>query len=378
MSIAAHAPQPAPLPKLGAQTTQKALLDGLKFVAAAIPSRPPMQVLLGVKITASKTGVTLSTFDYDVSCTEVVHGHGQGEVLVRGRFLLDIVKMLDPGPVKLRTNNGQLIVEQGDLSYEIDVLALEDYPALPDTGPNVLATVTGADLVQLNRAAVAVGRDATLPVLTAICLDSSSGKLVSAATDRYRLAVLTTAIKAKKMGRLLIPYSVLGLIVKSFASEEAITLSVTPGSPMIAATAGTRRITARLMEGEFPKYESLLPAEDAFTAEATVNVANTARAVKQVALVGTRNEPVRLASVKGQLTVHAGQVNGGKAAKKLAEQVVGTDLTIGFNPDYLLAGLASSGTASRIQFVGATRPAVLSNPDDNTFRYLLMPVRFAS
>ena len=122
-------PKPA---SITATTEQKALLEGLKFVSAALPTRPAISVLLGVKITARVGGLTLNAYDLDMSVTEHVDGSGRGAVLAPGRLLLDLVRALDSGPLQLTTEGKQLVLTQGDMRFTVPLLPLADYPELPD------------------------------------------------------------------------------------------------------------------------------------------------------------------------------------------------------------------------------------------------------
>ena len=134
-------PKPA---SITATTEQKALLEGLKFVSAALPTRPAISVLLGVKITARVGGLTLNAYDLDMSVTEHVDGSGRGAVLAPGRLLLDLVRALDLGPLQLTTEGKQLVLTQGDMRFTVPLLPLADYPELPDlTGAAHFATLSG-------------------------------------------------------------------------------------------------------------------------------------------------------------------------------------------------------------------------------------------
>ena len=139
-----------------------------------------------------------------------------------------------------------------------------------------------------------------------------------------------------------------------------------------------RRTTTRLLDGEFPKYRSLLPSETLATA--VVVTADLIETVKRVALVAERNTPVRLDFGAGEVTLRAGTVDEAQATETLECTFDGDPLDIAFNPQYLLDGLAALDAAdTRLSFTQSTLPAVLSGAGDNDveYRYLLMPVRLA-
>jgi DNA polymerase-3 subunit beta len=108
-------------------------------------------------------------------------------------------------------------------------------------------------------------------------------------------------------------------------------------------------------------------------------------AVKRVALVAERNTPVRLRFTDGQVAIEAGTGDDAQASEAVESTLTGPEIEIAFNPQFLLDGLGAVGTPfTRLSFTQASRPAVLSGQDeldgeaDTSYRYVLMPVRFAS
>ncbi len=141
---------------------------------------------------------------------------------------------------------------------------------------------------------------------------------------------------------------------------------------------GARRTTTRLLGGEFPRYEALLPAHVNSVAE--ISTSQLAEAVKRVALVAERNTAVRLAFTPGQLVLEAGTGDEAQAVDILEASYEGDDLSIAFNPQYLLDGLAAiDSDMARISFTEPGKPALITGkpaPDGQPdYRYLLMPIR---
>jgi len=139
-----------------------------------------------------------------------------------------------------------------------------------------------------------------------------------------------------------------------------------------------RQTTTRLLSGEYPKYQALLPSE--FSATAELAASAFAEAVKRVALVAERNTPVRLAFSAGQLVLEAGASEEAQAVEVLEAAFDGEDLQIAFNPQYLLDGIgAIDSDTARISFTSPTKPAVLTGKREREpdYRYVLMPIRSA-
>jgi DNA polymerase-3 subunit beta len=146
---------------------------------------------------------------------------------------------------------------------------------------------------------------------------------------------------------------------------------------IIGWDAGGRQTTTRLLGGEYPKYQALLPSE--FSATAELAVAPFAEAVKRVALVAERNTPVRLTFATEGLLLEAGAGDEALAMETVECDYDGEELRVNFNPSYLLDGLGAIGSdTALISFTTPTRPAVLTGKDGGDgYRYVLMPIRSA-
>jgi DNA polymerase-3 subunit beta len=164
-------------------------------------------------------------------------------------------------------------------------------------------------------------------------------------------------------------------------SAKVVELAIAPdGEKLIGFEAEGMRTTTRLLDGEFPKYRSLLPNESSTTA--IVDTAELVNAVKRVALVAERNTPIRMNFSNGEIHMRAGSGDDAQANEILEVEVEGGPIEIAFNPGYLLDGLnAIDAPKARFSFTLATKPAVITGvTNENTdvqadYRYLLMPVR---
>jgi DNA polymerase III subunit beta len=377
-----------------------ALADAVSWTARSLPARPPMQVLLGLLLDAGGPdgSLEISGFDYEVSSrvrldTTVAE---PGRVLVPGRLLADIVRALPAAPVELRLEGTRVVLTCGAARFTLPTLPVEDYPSLPDmpeTAGSLESDVFAGAVAQV---ALAAGRDDTLPVLTGVRLEIEDDALTLAATDRYRLAVRTLPWKPGTPGlstTALVPARTLADTAKALTSGPEVTLALssgTGGDGMIGFEAGGRRSTSRLLEGEFPKYRSLLPSESSAVAE--VSTAPFVEAVRRVALVAARNAPVRLGFVADGVVLEAGGADDAQASERLdcswEGPVSEEPFSIAFNPGYLLDGLSAvDADITTLSFTGPTRPAVLTSKRDDgasassasaaDYRYLLMPVRLS-
>jgi DNA polymerase-3 subunit beta len=362
-----------------------AFADAVAWTARSLPARPAVPVLGGVLLAVDGTELTVSGFDYEVSTQADVEVHTAtaGRALVSGRLLADITRALPPHPVDVAVDGPRVTIACGSTRFTLPTMPVEDYPTLP-TMPTTAGVVDSAQFAQaVQQVAVAAGRDDTLPMLTGVRLEIEGEQLRLAATDRYRLAVRELLWKPEQSGlavQVLIPARTLAESAKTLTTGSDVTLALSSGGAgegMIGFAGPSRRTTTRLLDAEFPKYRSLFPSE--FVSTVDVSVAPFVEAVKRVALVADRGMPVRLELSADGLSLTAGGDDEGRAEEQVEVSYGGEPLTVGFNPNFLLDGLAAvHASIARVSFTNATKPAVITGVDgDGTadYRYLIMPVR---
>lgn len=372
---------------------REALAEAVAWTARSLPPRPAVPVLGGVLLEVEDTNLSVSGFDYEVS-TQVdllVHSSSPGRALVSGRLLADITRALPAHPVDVEVDGPRVTISCGSARFTLPTMPVEDYPSLPSMPATVGTIPSDQFAAAVQQVAVAAGRDDTLPMLTGVRMEIDGEQITLAATDRYRLAVreLTWKPEQADMNQaVLIPAKTLAEAAKTLASDgPEVTLALSDGGAgegMIGFAGPGRRTTTRLLDAEFPRYQSLWPAE--FSGAADVPVAPLLEAVKRVALVAERGTPVRLAFEESQLTLSAGGDDEGRAEEGLEVALSGEPITVAFNPGYLLDGLSAlSADRAVLSFTTAAKPAVITGrgsgdqgdePAKSTeYRYLLMPVR---
>ncbi|NBP84741.1 MAG: DNA polymerase III subunit beta, partial [Mycobacteriaceae bacterium] len=250
--------------------TRDDFADAVAWAARSLPSRPTNPVLAGVLVTASDDGLTIASYDYDVSAEVQVPAEiaSTGTVLVSGKLLSDITRALPPKPVEVGVDGSRVLLNCGNARFSLPAMPVEDYPSLPE-----LPAETGlvpADLFAeaVGQVAVAAGRDDTLPMLTGIRVEISDDKVVLAATDRFRLAVrelnwsTPTAVEAA----VLVPARTLAEAAKAVSPGADVHLALGTGAEvgeekLLGIRSAGKRSTTRLLDAEFPKFRQLLPSE---------------------------------------------------------------------------------------------------------------------
>jgi len=366
------------------------LAEAVAWTARSLPARPPVPVLAGILLKAEEGALSLSGFDYEVSARVSVEAdvEDDGTVLVSGRLLADICRALPNRPVEISSDGVRVTVVCGSSRFTLHTLPVEEYPALPQM-PTATGTVPGEVFASAAaQVAIAAGRDDTLPVLTGVRIEIEGDTVTLASTDRYRFAVREFLWKPETpdiSAVALVPAKTLLDTAKSLTSGDTVALALSgsgAGEGLIGFEGAGRRTTTRLLEGDLPKYRTLFPTE--FNSVAVIETAPFVEAVKRVALVAERNTPVRLSFEQGVLILEAGSSDDAQAVERVDAQLDGDDISIAFNPTFLLDGLSAiDSPVAQLSFTTSTKPALLSGKPamdaeaDEAYKYLIMPVRLS-
>ncbi len=366
------------------QVERAELTDAVAWTARSLPARPPVAVLAGLLLDTTGDGLTLSGFDFEVAATATVAATvaESGRTVVSGRLLAEITRSLPTAPIECHSDGNRIVLTCGSSRFTLPTMQVEDYPQLPELPATAGRVQAGAFAQAVAQVVVAAGRDDTLPVLTGVRVEFDGDRLTLAATDRYRLAVreldwqreasdlpAAALVPARNVSEAARALGGGGDVVIALASGEG-------GESLMGFAGNARTTTTRLLDGEYPRYRSLMP--DHHDAAATVPTAALVDAVKRVSLVAQRTAPVRLSFSAGELLLEAGAGEDAQASEILEIGYEGEPLTIAFNPQFLLDGLGVLDDAqARLTFTDPKRPAVMSGASSSGYSYLLMPVRLS-
>ncbi|SOD84219.1 DNA polymerase III subunit beta [Streptomyces sp. Ag109_G2-15] len=360
------------------------LNEAVSWAARALPARTPVPVLGGLSLTAGAGRLAVSGFDFETAARVETDAETvtEGRVLVLGRRLLDICRVLPEGPVSCVLEGSRFTVEAGGARFGLSTLPYEEYPALPEAPPVYGGVDAAAFATAVGQVAVAAGRDDTLPVLTGIQLRLDGEEMVLSASDRYRYAVRRLEWKpeagpAWAAAEALLPARRLLELARSLARCGTVSIGLDPaegaGGGVVGFEGGRTRTVLRRLEGRLPGYGSLFELAGAAVAE--VECGALAEAVRRVAVVAEANSPVRLefSGEDGSVMVRAG-FGDDVAAQRLPAVLRGAgEVAVAFNPAYLVDALNSfEGPALRLELLGSGQRVLLG---DGGHQHLLMSVK---
>src|SRR5580658_3778670 len=423
-----------------------ALAEAVAWVARSLPSRPVLPILSGLLLEADADGLILSCFDYEVSARVRIDAEvaEPGTALVPGRLLAEITRSLPPREVQFEHGTGDVTLTCGPASFTLVTLPVRDYPRLPEL-PRLAGTVDGGTLATaIGQVVPAASRDDTLPVITGVNVEIDGDVIKLVATDRYRLAVRELGwnpAQPRSRSTLLVPAKTLADAARMMAPGATVRVmmggeqgaggawtadaksedSLRAADAMIGFESRGRRLTTRLIAGEYIKYMSRFP--EGFGSQGDMPAIPLAEAVKRVALVAERGSSVRLSFGNGKVTIEAGTEGQARARETVPADFSGTETAIAFSPHYLMDGLGAALMAAesspaaerphaaaerphaaaekphkddaeadpstsppeeariRLQFTSPTKPALITgsaridDDSDPDYRYLVVPLR---
>jgi DNA polymerase-3 subunit beta len=353
-----------------------ALSEALQTVQRGVSSRPGIPALTGVLIEAGAGGeLTLTTTDLEVSAriTIEVTVAEPGSALVPARLLADTVKSLSDAPVEFESDRSQAQIRCAAYEGSLRLLPVEDFPGLQEPSGTRVSVEAGAFADAVGQAARAASRDEARPVLTGVLVEISREGVVLVATDSYRLAVRDLVATADGEGRAIVPERALSEAGRAAAADEKGTVEIVVDEAQASFRIGSLVLTSRLIEGEFPNYRQLLP--DQHESRLVVSRQQLLDAVRRVGLFARDTAPVRLEFNALGVKLSSSSPDVGQAVEAVEARYEGDDLTVAFNPQYLIDGLsAATGESVRLDVRDGLKPGVVRGEGDE-FTYLVMPVR---
>ncbi|CAN5247456.1 DNA polymerase III subunit beta [soil metagenome] len=373
------------------QVNRDVFSEAVSFAVKLLPQRTTLPILSGILIETTDTGLTLSSFDYEVSSQTEITAEVQepGKVLVSGRLLADIASRLPNAPVVFSTDEGRIVVSCGSASFTLLSMPVEEYPTLPQVSEQSGVLSAEAFSNAISQVAVAASRDDVTPVITGVQLEISQGNLSLVATDRYRVAVReiewTAGDSAPQSATALVPARTLIEIGKTFGHSGTIAVAITSTDDreLIAFQADRKTVTSLLIKGNFPPVKRLFP--ETVDNYAVINTAELIEAVRRVALVLEREAALRFTFTIDGLTLEAIGSEQAQASESIDAFLTGGDTVVSLKPAFLLDGLgAVHSEFVRISFTKTENPnkpgpvlitsqSSKDQPGADNYKYLLQP-----
>ena len=364
-------------------TNKDNLLYGIQVVQNAVSSKNTLPILSHVLLEAKKNEIRLTATDLEIGISVRVEGEvvEEGAITVPARKFSEIIKELPPQEnIHISLKKGQSIhIEAGKSYFRLMGLAREDFPQLPEVP---LGTVKGGDMVKIPQkklkgmiqlTSFAMSHDESRYVLNGIlfCFKDKSLKLV--ATDGRRLAIIQKEMM--EMGNVkkdvILPMKTIQELNRNLGEEGDVIFHFKENQLLI--NLGQIHITSRLIEGEYPNYEQVIPKK--IKEEFNLNTQDFLQAARRASiLTNQESQSVKINIIKDRMIITKSTPDLGEAREELEVDYKGGEFIIGFNPMFIIDALKNIEEESvKFSFVDPEKPAVIKSGEDYT--YIVLPMQ---
>ncbi len=362
---------------------QENLSHALTQITRVVPSRPQLPVLQNVRLQATKDGLEITATNMET--TETVWRGGkvekEGEVCVSARTLFEFVASLPQETVRLSTKEETLLVSCNGFEAELPTIQASEFPPTPSFSLKDAGEIDKEKIVSaLSSVLFAAATDEGRPILTGIKVVEEGDLTLFIATDGYRLSLRKMALPVKKLSNVVIPARALSEVIKLSGEqkEEKVIKVGLAGEHQVGFAIGETTLSTRLIEGEYPNFERIIPKS--FTTRALIEKEAFLRAVRSAAIFARDNANiVRLVLDKQKIIVSANAAQTGKNSIELDAKIDGDGGEIAFNSRFLLDFLTNLPDEEFLfEMTGALNSGVFKPVKDDSYLHIIMPVRVTS
>jgi DNA polymerase III subunit beta len=355
------------------------LLDGLQTVQNVVSTRTTLPILSNVLLQTGDGQLRLTTTDLDVGVSGVVEAHIEkpGATTLPARRLATIVRELPATEIQVDIDSKNVAsIRCGPSFFKILGLPEEEFPPLPKFEGAKEFKISQKELGDaLKKTAYAISTDETRYVLNGILFSFKENKLTMVATDGRRLALVDIEVEFPRSQEveLIVPAKCVNELARLVGDEGDVQMTV--GDNQVAFEIGGTLLVSKLIEGNYPNYRQVIPGEA--RERVTLEREQFLNSVHRVSLLASdKSNSVKLVFGKNNIEIAANTPDVGEARESLPVTYKGRDLSIAFNPEFLMAPLRNlSDDEVYLDLIDEMSPGVIKI--QSPFLYVLMPMRIS-
>jgi len=361
------------------QIAKSALLEGLQTVQNVVSIRSTLPILSNVLLLADKDELSLTTTDLEVSirCRLEAQVMKSGSTTLPARRLSSIVRELPDSTIEMEVNDRDVATLTCNSSFfKIIGLSEDEFPPIPKAeGKHSYHLEQATFREMLRKSAYAASTDETRQVLNGVLLSFKSGKLSMVATDGRRLALVEQEVDvpAENEADMILPSKAVNELMHILEDEGDI--SVHARENQIVFEFNQVLLASKLIEGAYPNYRQVIPAE--CEERVTVERESLLTALKRVSLLTTeKSNATKLTFGKNNLVLTMTTPDIGEARETVPIKYSGKEISVAFNPEYMMDPLKNlSNDEIAVELTDDLSPGVIKC--DAPFLYVLMPMRIS-
>lgn len=365
------------------------LLTGLQRVQGVVEKRNTMPILSNILLEARQDGAEIVATDLEIGMRGLYKATvlKTGGVTISARKLFEIIKELPSGEIELTAgDNNWTTIQAGKSQFKVVGLPSAEYPALPAIEREGLTPLSGDGFLELIRKTLFAAGDNDARyilngLLVTLVVTDKKTALRLVGTDGHRLAVAEQEVgKAGSKGG---PQEIKAIIPKKAAQEMRRLLEEGgDGEPLIGFTKNLMifrksglLLTSRLMEGNYPNYQQVIPKEGG--KKISVNRVELESALRRVSVLSKdKANAVKVSFASGKMTLFSSNPDYGEATEELPARYEGEALNTGFNARYLLDVFSvMDGESLSLQMETSLSPCLIQEPESPGFKCVVMPIK---
>ncbi len=351
------------------------LKEALNTVERAISARSTLPVLNNIALKTDGGEIVIEATDLEIGISHRLTGkvEEEGGISVPGRIFSGLVSQITDESITLESKENNLILKTKSTHATLAGGSLDDYPVIPLLSGDPVLVVERGLKEALSQVIFATSIDETRPILTGVYFSFNKEGLILAATDSYRLAEKKTNLKVSKLplAGAIVPTKAVSEVARLVDGEKVV---VYLSENQIVFEVGAVRISSRLIDGEYPHYQEIIPKNP--KTKAVVSAFALLSLLRAAALFTKESGGVKLDFVSDKVIVKASASQLGNFESSLPLQLEGENVEVSFNPQYLIDGLVNARADEvSLEMGGKTSPALIRPLGDESFIYIAMPLR---
>jgi DNA polymerase-3 subunit beta len=365
----------------------KDIAGAVGAASKVVNAHTTVPILSNVLLTAADDSIRVRATDLELTLEHVFPAEiaEPGSVTVPAKLFSGYLGNLAPGLMELTGTPTRASVKCERSNYDFHALPADEYPPLPTSQKGTSFALDAKRFREGVAATIfaASSEEARGAVLMGTLLEIAGDKLTMVATDGYRLAkwqtTLSRGLEDDAAVKYIVPSRALAEAARNLGGAESVEVSALGAAGnQLAFAAGQTSIVVRLVDGQYPNYGQVIPAQ--FDRSVTVNTGSLIAGLRRAELVaGDRASMVKINVANQQLIITAASDTTGTAYEELEVEQTGEDLTIAFNARYLIEILNHIDSPQvRLEFLGPLSPAAIRPSDEGEGvqqMYVLMPLR---
>ena len=365
----------------------KEIASAVGAASKVVNAHTTVPILSNVLLTADGDGIRVRATDLELTLEQSIPAEiaEAGSITVPAKLFSGYLGNLPPGLLELTGTPTRASVKCERSNYDFHALPPDEYPPLPSSQKGTSFAIDGKRFREGVGSTIfaASSEEARGAVLMGTLLEIAGDRLTMVATDGYRLAkwatTLARGLEAGTTAKYIVPSRALQEAARNLGSAEFVEVTALgPSGNQLAFTGGKTSIVVRLVDGQYPNYTQVIPAQ--FDRSVTVNTTGLTGGLRRAELVaGDRASMVKMSVSNQELIITANSDATGNAYEELEVEQTGEDLTIAFNARYLVEILGHvDAPRITLEFLGPLSPAAI-RPSDAAEGvdqlYVLMPLR---